>query len=153
MLLPTAASYLSASAPVVAPPLPAVLLAAEVPGPQFVDLFYIGGVVAVAAFGGRQVFDSVFAENTNEYQPPLPSPSSLLSKLPFVGGGSDENPEEVAEDLRQRMMAAANAGDLETAYRLEKEMKNVLAESGVRFIVEDDGDYSPDKEEKLPSKW
>ena len=32
-------------------------------------------------------------------------------------------------------------------------MKNVLAESGVRFIVEDDGDYSLDKEEKLPSKW
>jgi len=35
----------------------------------------------------------------------------------------------------------------------EKEMKNLLAESGVRFIVEDDGDYSARKEEKLPDKW
>ena len=133
---------------------PSVLLAYEVPGPQFTDLFYIGGVLVVLGFGGRQVFDSVFAESTNEYQPPMLTPTNLLSKLPFIGNDeANQNPEQVAEDLRQRMMAAANAGDLETAYRLEKEMKNLLAESGVRFIVEDDGDYSARKEEKLPDKW
>ena len=66
MLLPTlvangastAASSMLAAPPVVHV-LPSVLLAAEVPGPQLVDVFYIGGVFAVAAFGGRQVFDSL----------------------------------------------------------------------------------------------
>jgi hypothetical protein len=149
MLLPMAAMQASPLGVAQA----STLLAVEVMGPQVNDIFYIGGVLVVLGFGGRQVFDSVFAESTDEYQPPILTPSKLLSNLPFIGSGANENPEEDAEDLRQRMMAAANAGDLETAYRLEKEMKNLLAESGVRFIVEDDGDYSAQKEEKLPDKW
>ena len=84
------------------------------------DLLYIGGVVAVAAFGGRQVFDSVFAEN-EEYRPPLPG------NLPFLGDGAREDPAARAEALRQRLQTAAQAGDIETAYRTEKELKQVGA--------------------------
>jgi len=117
------------------------LLAADVPGAQPVDLLYIGGVVAVLGFGGRQVFDSAFAENTNEYRPPLP----------FFGGRSTSaaDPAEMAESLRQRLQEAAEAGDLETAFRLEKELKQLLAESGVRYVVEKDGD----RKDGLPENW
>lgn len=137
------------------------------------------------------VFDSAFAENTNEYRPPLPF---------FAGRSADStDPAEVAESLRQRLQEAAEAGDLETAfrcvdstssarldsrcamcgsasepqraatlvkpaltlahtntdtlpcasYRLEKELKQLLAETGVRFVVEKDGE----RKDGLPENW
>ena len=127
-------------------PSSSLLLAATVPGPQFEDIFYIGGVFLALAFGGRQVFDSVFAEDTNEYKPPMPT---IFGKV-----DAQQDSAAAAEDLRQRLMVAAEAGDLETAFRLEKELKNLLAESGVRYIVDDDENYSAKKEEKLPKvRW
>ena len=127
------------------------LLAVEVPGAQPSDIFYIAGVIGVFAFGARQVFDSAFPEN-EEYVPPmagtLPGP---LKNLPFIGGESAD-PAEKAERLRQQLQAAAQAGDLKTAYKLEKELKNVMAESGIRFIVDDEFQQSEDTEQ-LPDNW
>ena len=137
------------------PPLDStLLLAVTVPGPQPQDLFYIGGVLAVGAFGARQVFDSIFAESTDEYQPPLPgSLPGPLKDIPFIGNRQTQDPAEAAESLRQQLLTAADAGDLKLALKLEKDLKNLLAETGVRMIVEDDGDYSPEKQERLPKNW
>jgi hypothetical protein len=127
-------------------PLPTLLIseAPAVPGPQLVDAFYITGVLAVAAFGLRQVFDSTFAENTDEFSPPMPG-----ATFPFMGDEKRADPEEAAEALRQRLQAAAEAGDLETAFRLEKELVQLLAETGVRYMVDDENAPS----EKLPDRW
>lgn len=93
----------------------------------------------VLAFGARQVFDSIFAEN-DEYKPPNV----------FGFGGGIANPEEQAEKLRQRLQAAAQAGDLGEARRLEKELIQLLSDTGVRYMV-DDGDTT--KQEQMPDKW
>ena len=128
-------------------PASSLLLAAEVPGPQPVDLIYILGVLAVGAFAARNFFDSIFPEN-DEYVPPMPA----LSKIPIIGalfedpaGGMD--PAEKAEELRQKIAAAAAAGDIETAYYTEKELKQLLAETGVRYMAD------AVREEDLPEKW
>ena len=131
------------------------LVAVEVPGAQPVDLLYILGVVGVAAFGVRQVFDSAFPENSDEYVPPmvgsgLPNP---LKNVPFVGGGQEPaDPAEQAEQLRVRLLAAAEAGDLRTAYNLEKELKNLMASTGMRLVVDDEFAKSEDTED-LPDRW
>ena len=118
------------------------------PGPQFVDIFYVGGVFAVAAFGGRQDFDSAFAENTDEFRPPMPGQlPGPLRNLPFIGGGERGDPEEEAEMLRQKVQEAAEAGDMETAFRTEKELKQLLAETGVRYMADES------REENLPERW
>lgn len=146
MLLPSALP-LALGAPV-----PSILLAAEVPGAQPVDIFYIAGVLGVAAFGARQVFDSAFPENTDEYVPPLAG--SLPGPLASIFGGKDASipPAERAEKLRARLQAAAEEGDIEVAYRLEKELKNLMAETGIRFVVDDQFQRSED-EEALPPRW
>ena len=127
----------------------ALLVADAAPGPQLSDLFYIVGVIAVIAFGARQVFDSIFPEN-DEYVPPMPT----LSSLPVIGGLFDDptggmDPAEKAEELRAIITRAAAEGDIETAYRTEKQLKQLLAETGVRFMVDDDAA----QEENLPKKW
>lgn len=129
-----------------------VPVAVEVPGAQPVDVFYILGVAGVAAFGLRQVFDSAFPEN-DEFVPP--SPISLpgpLKDLPIIGTRAIANPADEAERLRQELLAAAEAGDLKTAYRLEKELKNLMAETGMRLVVDDEFQRSED-DEALPDRW
>jgi hypothetical protein len=127
----------------------ATLIAAEVPGAQPQDFFYILGVGAVAAFGIRQFYDSWFPEN-NEYVPPIPG--AMPGPLKNILGGSDADPAVEAERLRQELLAAAEAGDLKTAYRLEKELKNYLAETGMRLVVDDEFQRSEDVE-ALPDRW
>ena len=131
-----------------------LLLAETLPngstGAQPVDLLYSFGVLAVIFAGGRQVFDSTFAENS-EYVPPMPgSLPGPLGKLPFLGGQeAPEDPEAACEDLRVRLQEAAQAGDIETAFRLEKELKQLLAETGIRYIV----DEGSENNEQLPKNW
>ena len=70
--------------------LPSLALAVEAngsSGTQFVDIFYIIGVVGVAAFGFRAVFDSVFAENTEEWVPPKPR-CSIARRRPMPPNSS-----------------------------------------------------------------
>lgn len=124
------------------------VVATEVPGAQPVDLLYILGVGGVAAFAVRSVFDSAFPENTNEYVPPT---TGTLRGLPFIGG-DQADPAEEAERLRQQLLAAAEAGDLKTAYEKEKELKNLMAETGMRLIVDDEFQRSEDAE-SLPDRW
>ena len=156
MLVAGAPSLLPTLALLSAPPQPAVLaasnlLAVEVPGAQPVDIFYIAGVVVVLGFGAKIVFDSAFPENTDEYVPPMPgSLPGPLKNLPFIGDGGKDPAQ--AEALRQKLLAAAEAGDLETAYRTEKELKNLMAESGMRLVVDDEFQRSEDAE-PLPDKW
>ena len=78
-------------------------------------------------FGGQNLFDRIF-------------------------GGDDvsASPEEAAEVLRQKLQRAAAAGDLATAYRLEKELIQLLAESGVRYIVEEP---ESTEQESMPKNW
>lgn len=87
----------------------------------------------MGAFGARQVFDSAFAENTNEYVPPLPGFKGLTKLFGGEDGAAREEAAAVqqAEVLRQRITDAAAAGDIETAYRSEKELKQVRAYIGV----------------------
>ena len=135
--------------------LPTFALAVEVPGAQPIDLLYIIGVVSVAAFAVKNVFDSAFPENTNEFVPPMVGAPTLpgpLKDLPFVGGGTRADPAEEAERLRLQLQAAAEAGDLKRAFELEKDLKNLMAESGMRFIVDDEYQQSEDAEQ-LPDKW
>ena len=150
MLVPATAAALPLTL-LAAAPATSSLLAVEVPGAQPVDIFYVLGVGLVAAFGVRQVFDSAFPENTNEYRPPLATslPGPLRNLL---GDAAMSNPEAKAEQIRQELYAAAQAGDLETAYAKEKELKNLMAETGIRFIVEDEFQQSEDKEQ-LPDRW
>ena len=138
-----------------APPAPRTtsIVAVEVPGAQPQDLFYIVGVFAVAAFGGRAVFDSSFPEN-DEFVPPKPTLPGLpgpLQNIPFFGGNAAD-PASEAEDLRQRLLIAAEAGDLREAYQLEKQLKNLMAESGMRLVVDEQYQQTEDAEQ-LPDKW
>ena len=157
MLVAGAPSLLPTLALLSAPPQPAVLaasnlLAVEVPGAQPVDIFYIAGVVVVLGFGAKIVFDSAFPENTDEYVPPMPgSLPGPLKNLPCIGDGG-KDPAQEAEALRQKLLAAAEAGDLETAYRTEQERKSLMAESGMRLVVDDEFQRSEDAE-PLPDKW
>ena len=123
---------------------------------KMIVLFVLGfflfvGVFAVLALGGSQIFSSAFPEAIapkDEFRPPMPTP-----KVPFFSGPpGGQSPEVAAEELRQRLQAAAADGDLKTAYRLEKELIQLLAESGVRYMVEDDPD-SEDSKEDLPTNW
>ena len=141
---------LAAPSPRTLPRTPGVV-AVEVPGAQPQDIFYIAGVIGVAAFGVRQVFDSAFPENTNEYVPPTPGKLPGIDNLPFFGG-SGLSPADEAEQLRQQLLAAAEAGDLKEAYQLEKKLKNLMAETGMRLVVDEEFQRSEDAE-KLPEKW
>ena len=129
-----------------------VVVATDVPGAQPVDVLYILGVGSVAAFAVRSVFDSAFPENTNEYVPP--TTGTLRGPLDALLGGDAANadPAEQAEKLRQQLLAAAEAGDLKTAYQKEKELKNLMAETGMRLIVDDEYQQSEDAE-SLPERW
>lgn len=125
-------------------------------GAQPVDLLYVLGVLGVLGFGGLQVFRSFFPENfsSDEYLERSPTSGVRLPSIPFLGDGApaQSSPEEAAEELRVRLQEAAQAGDLATAYRLEKELIQLLSESGVRYIVEDDPD-AEDSREALPKNW
>lgn len=119
------------------------------------DLIYVVGVVGVLVLGGLQVFDSTFAENSETFVPPMPGSASGLRGLPVVGGflssmlGAPDNPEEACEALRQRLQEAAEAGDLDTAFKLEKELKQLLADTGVRYLVDEPSEQT----EALPDNW
>ena len=78
----------------------------------------------------------------------LPGP---LKNLPFIGDGA-RDPAAEAEALRLKLLAAAEAGDLATAYRTEKELKNLMAESGMRLVVDEEFQQSEDTEQ-LPDRW
>ncbi len=113
--------------------LPSLALAVEAngsSGTQFVDIFYIIGVVGVAAFGFRAVFDSVFAENTEEWVPPIPGKVDM----PFgLGGSGNQDPTIEAERLRQKLQAAIEAQDLETAFKTEKALLQFMGENGLFY--------------------
>ena len=123
-------------------------------GAQPTDLIYVVGVLGVLLLGGLQIFDSTFAENTQSFVPPMPGSASGLRGLPVIGPalsrvfGAPDDPEAACEALRQRLQAAAEAGDLETAFRLEKELKQMLADTGVRYVVEDKSGS-----DSLPENW
>ena len=123
-------------------------------GAQPTDLIYVVGVLGVLMLGGLQIFDSTFAENTQSFVPPMPGSASGLRGLPVIGPalsrvfGAPDDPEAACEALRQRLQAAAEAGDLETAFRLEKELKQMLADTGVRYVVEDKSGS-----DSLPENW
>jgi hypothetical protein len=84
----------------------------------------------------------------------MPGSASGLRGLPVIGPalsrvfGAPDDPEAACEALRQRLQAAAEAGDLETAFRLEKELKQMLADTGVRYVVEDKSGS-----DSLPENW
>jgi hypothetical protein len=150
MHLPSLALAGASASPTAVAVLPSLTaLAAQQPGlagPQLGDFVYIGAVLAIGVFGAMQVFASSFPEDDNEFAPPM------LSKLPSMLNpfGSDSPkrpPEEVAEELRERIQEAAAAGDIEAAFYLEKELKQLMAESGVRFQAD------AKSEEQLPDKW
>ena len=132
---------------------PTLTLALEVPGAEPQDALYIIGVISVFAFAVKNVFDSAFPENTNEFVPPMVGAPTLPGPLKdLIGGGAGADPAEEAERLRLQLQAAAEAGDLKTAFQLEKDLKNLMAESGMRFIVDDEYQQSEDAEQ-LPDKW
>ena len=154
-LLTTLSSTLAVAPSLAIAPLPAAFssttLLAELSnggsGAQPSDLIYIVGVLGVMAFGGIQIFASTFAENDVEFVPPMPG--TMPEPLKRLFGGGKENPEEACEALRLQLQASAQAGDLETAFRLEKELKQKLAETGIRYVVDEQSEST----ESLPDNW
>ncbi len=97
------------------------------------DGAYTVGVLAVLTLVGRSVFDSVFIENDST----TPGKPKLSFPMPgLFGGASAEDPTLEAERIRIRMQAAAQAGDLELAFRLEKELKQFLWDNNVVYEVD-----------------
>lgn len=95
------------------------------------DLAYGLGLLAVVSLVGRSVFDSVFIEND------ATTPDKPAFRLPNpFGGGEREDPTIEAERLRQALQDAAQAGDLERAYKLEKELKQFLWDNNVVYEVD-----------------
>ena len=88
------------------------------------DLLYGAGCIAALNFAFKNVFDSIFFENDG-FTPPMP-----VLKNPF---SPEVDPIVQAEGLRQQMQAAIAAQDMVEAYRVEKELKQLMMESGIRF--------------------
>ena len=146
-------------------------------GAQPVDFLYVAGVLAAFAFGARQLFDSSFPENEDEFKPPMPG-LGMLDGLLGRESMSKEEAERRAEELRAKLQQAAAEGDVETAYRTEKELKQarhmhadahagptpaaadadhcmlaraqLMLETGVRYMVNDADGPTTDK---LPKNW
>lgn len=112
------------------PRLPTLALAAQVPGAQPEDALYLAGALAVAAFGLRSVFDSLFPENA-EYKPPLPG---KLPRVPSLFGAAPQaDPLAKAERLRAELTDAVAAQDMAAAMAAEKVLRQHLGENGLVF--------------------
>ena len=146
-------SLAAAPAQVTGAPLPGMLLADGVP--KYFDILFGLVFVSVLAFTARNIFDTTFAENENEFVPP--NPMNAFSKLPFIGDafGTQEydDPEAAAEDLRQRLKVAIETRDIEATYRLEKELKQLLNTTGVRYMIDQKPTSFAEQEEQMPEKW
>lgn len=95
------------------------------------DAAYTIGLLVVVSLVARSVFDSVFIENDAT----TPDKPAFRLPNPFGGGRVAEDPTLEAERIRTALQAAAQAGDIETAYRLEKELKQFLWENNVVYEV------------------
>ena len=88
------------------------------------DLLYGVGCIGALTFAFKNVFDSIFFENEG-FRPPMP-----VLKNPFA---PKVDPIEQAENLRLQMQAAIEAQDMEAAFRIEKEIKQLMMETGIRY--------------------
>jgi len=95
------------------------------------DAAYGIGLLAVVTLVGRTVFDSVFIENDST----TPDKPWLSLPNPFGGGSDGKDPTLEAERIREALQAAAKSGDIETAYRLEKELKQFLWDNNVVYEI------------------
>lgn len=96
----------------------------EEAGNLALDLLYGAGCVGALTFAFKNVFDSIFFENDG-FRPPM-----LVPKNPFA---EEVDPIVQAESLRQQMQAAIEAQDMAAAYKIEKEIKQLMMETGIRF--------------------
>jgi hypothetical protein len=89
-------------------------------------------LLAVVGLVARSVFDSVFIEND------ATTPDKPAFKLPNPFGGARDAADPIleAERIRAALQAADQAGDIETAYKLEKELKQFLWENNVVYEVD-----------------
>lgn len=104
-------------------------------GDPFADFAYVLAVSSVLFFALRNVFDSVFTENEalgldSTFRPPDLTASKL--SIPFLQS-NDPDPVAKAEQLRERMQIAIEEQDMVGAYNIERELKQLMAESGIRF--------------------
>mmetsp|Transcript_29977 Transcript_29977/g.99419 ORF Transcript_29977/g.99419 Transcript_29977/m.99419 type:complete len:177 (-) Transcript_29977:149-679(-) len=94
------------------------------------DAAYSLSALAVVGLVGRSVFDTVFIENDATV------PNKPRVSLPSLFGREEQDPTVEAERIRQRLQAAAEAGDLEAAWRLEKELKQFLWDNNVVYEID-----------------
>ena len=94
------------------------------------DAAYSLSALAVVGLVGRSVFDTVFIENDATV------PNKPRMSLPSLFGREEQDPTVEAERIRQRLQAAAEAGDLEAAWRLEKELKQFLWDNNVVYEID-----------------
>lgn len=137
-LAATPASALQLTTPAIDLRSPSTALAAcrpRAPPPTanaLADAAYTVGLLAVVGLVARSVFDSVFIEND------ATTPDKPAFKLPNPFGGARDAADPIleAERIRAALQAADQAGDIETAYKLEKELKQFLWENNVVYEVD-----------------
>mmetsp|Transcript_71255 Transcript_71255/g.112866 ORF Transcript_71255/g.112866 Transcript_71255/m.112866 type:complete len:219 (+) Transcript_71255:45-701(+) len=122
----------------------------DLSGPNL-DGFFIGGFLVVFVFAVIQLYTALFPEN-EEWVPPVPG-LKTFSLNPFVD--HEKRKQEAiaeAEVIRKKMLEAAETGDYLNAMQYERDLKNVLWENGIQYVIED-AEPSRRGLPKLPKNW